>query len=151
MSDYEFTISLRIRHPDIAPSEITSALGIEPQHMWKSGDCRLGSTGESLEGRYRESYWMGRLMDEPQLSSERMSVEGVLLQKLTQLGRSQEFLSRLSETGGVAELHISMFARKNFRLELSPRALASLGRLALGIALEVNLHLAQAKSASSKN
>ncbi len=71
--------------------------------------------------------------------------------RLTQLGRSQDFLSRLSESGGVAELHISMFARKNFRLELSPRALASLGRLGLGIALEVNLHLARAKSASSQN
>ncbi len=151
MSDYEFTISLRIRHPDIAPSDITSALGIEPQHMWKAGDCRVGSTGESLEGTYRESYWMGRLMNEPQLSSELMTVEAVLLQTLTQLGRSQEFLSRLSESGGVAELHISMFARKNFRLELSPRALASLGRLGLGVSLEINLHLAHAKSPSSQN
>jgi Domain of unknown function (DUF4279) len=140
MSDYEFTISLRIRHPSIEPSEITSALGIEPQHMWKSGDSRLGSTGESLEGTYRESYWRGRLMDEPQLSSELVSVEGVLRQTLTQLRRSQDFLARLSEGGGVAELHISVFARKNFRLELSPRSLTALGRLGLGIALEVNLH-----------
>jgi hypothetical protein len=140
MSDYEFTISLRIRHPSIAPSEITSALGIEPQHTWKSGDARLGSTGESLEGTYRESYWMGRLMDEPQPSSELVSVEGVLRQTLTQLRRSQDFLARLSESGGVAELHISMFARRNFRLELSPRSLTALGRLGLGIALDVNLH-----------
>jgi Domain of unknown function (DUF4279) len=151
MSDYEFTISLCIRHPGIEPSEITRALGIEPQHMWKSGDCRLGSTGESLEGTYRESYWMGRLMDEPQLSSELVSVEGVLLQTLTQLRRSQDFLTRLSESGGVGELHISMFARRNFRLELPPQFLAVLGRLGLGIALEVHSQPAHATPASSQN
>ncbi len=143
MSDYEFTVSLRIRHPDIEPAQITQALGIEPQHTWKAGDTRRGPTGESLEGTYRESYWMARLMDEPQLSSELVSVEGVLLQTLTQLGRSQDFLSRLSEGGGVAELYISMFARKHFRLELSSQSLALLGRLGLGIAIEVHSHLSR--------
>ena len=79
-------------------------------------------------------------MDEPQLSSGSVSVEAALLQTLTQLGRAQEFLSQLSENGGVAELHVSVFARKNFRLELAPRSLTSLGRLGLGITLEVNPH-----------
>jgi Domain of unknown function (DUF4279) len=151
MSDYEFTVSLRIRHPGIEPSEITRALGIEPQHTWKFGDCRIGSAGQSLEGTYRESYWMGRLMDEPQLSSDLVSVEGVLLQTLTQLSRAQHFFSHLSENGGVAELHISMFARRNFRLELSPRALKSLGQLRMGVALEVILHPAPATSASMQS
>jgi uncharacterized protein DUF4279 len=151
MSDYEFTISLRIRHPGIEPSEITRALGIEPQHTWKFGDCRIGSAGESLEGTYRESYWMGRLMDEPQSSSDLVSVEGVLLQTLTQLTRAQDFLSHLSDSGGVAELHISMFARRNFRLELSSRALNSLGRLRMGVSLEVNLHPAPRTSVSTQS
>lgn len=30
MSDYEFTLSLRIRHPRMDPSVITSELSIEP-------------------------------------------------------------------------------------------------------------------------
>ena len=64
MSEYEFTVSLRIRHPSIEPSRITEALGIEPQHTWKAGEPR-GDPGSV--GVYRESYWMGRLMDEPQL------------------------------------------------------------------------------------
>jgi hypothetical protein len=146
MNAYEFTASLRIRHPGIEPSEITRALGIEPQHTWKAGDSRLGSTGQTLEGIYRESYWMGRLMDEPQLSSELVSVEGLVLQILTQLRRSQDFLARLGKDGGVAELHISMFTRENFRLELSSESLTLLGRLGLGIALEVNSQVVQAPS-----
>jgi hypothetical protein len=70
MSEYEFTISLRIRHPDIDPSLISEQLGVEPQHTWRAGEARRDATGDELRGVYRESYWMGRLMSEPQLSSE---------------------------------------------------------------------------------
>lgn len=139
MNEYQFMVSLRVRHPGIEPAEITHALGIEPQHTWRCGERRLGDAGEALDGTYRESYWMARLMDEPQLASEPVSLEAVLLKTLTQLGRSHDFLARISQDGGVAELHISMFARENFRLELSSQSLTSLGRLGLGIALEVNL------------
>ena len=138
MSEYEFTVSLRLRHPAIDPSRITQTLGIEPQHTWKVGDPRRDPAGGVLEGVYRESYWMGRLMDEPQLSSARLSVESVLLQKLAQLRRSHDFLEQLHAEGGVAELHISLYAREDFRLELSEQSLGLLGRLGLSVALDVH-------------
>jgi Domain of unknown function (DUF4279) len=140
MSEYEFTVSLRIRHPKIEPFTITETLGIAPQHTWKAGDPRRNPPGEDRVGVYRESYWMGRLMDEPQLSSGRMSVESVLLQTLTQLRRSQPFFEQLSADGGVAELSVSLFARENFRLELSADTLALLGRLRLAVSLDVQPH-----------
>jgi hypothetical protein len=140
MSEYEFTISLRIRHPRIEPHTITKTLGIEPQHIWKAGDARRSPVGEALEGSYRESYWIARLMPEPQLSSDRCSVESVVLQTLAQLRRSHAFLEQLGKNGGVAELHISLFARENFRLDLSPESLAMLGRLGLAVALEIHPH-----------
>jgi hypothetical protein len=139
MSEYEFTLSLRLRHPGIDPSRITRTLGIEPQHTWKAGDPRRGLSGEALEGIYRESYWMGRLMDEPQLSSERLSVESVLIEKLAILRRSHDFLEQLHAEGGVAELHVSLYAREDFRLELSDQSLGLLGRLGLAVALDVHL------------
>jgi hypothetical protein len=138
MSEYEFTISLRLRHPSIDPSAITQTLGIQPQHTWKVGDVRRDPGGAALGGVYRESYWMGRLMDEPQHSSSRVSVESVLLQTLAHLRRSQGFLERLDAEGGVAELHVSLFAREDFRLELSARSLALLGRLGLAVALDIH-------------
>ena len=140
MSDYEFTISLRIRHPSIEPHTITKTLGIEPQHVWKAGDARRSPAGEALEGSYKESYWMARLMPEPELSSGRSSVESVVLQTLSQLRRSRAFLERLGTNGGVAELHVSLFARENFRLDLSTESLAMLGRLRLAVALEIHPH-----------
>jgi hypothetical protein len=142
MSEYEFTVSLRIRHPSIAPTEITEAIGIEPQHTWRVGEPRRDPEGGDCTGVYRESYWMGRLMDEPQLSSGRVSVESVLWQTLTQLRRSQSFLEKLNTEGAVAELSVSLFARENFRLELSADSLALLGRLRLAVVLDIQPHAA---------
>jgi hypothetical protein len=141
MSDYEFTISLCVRHPTIDPSVITQSLGIEPQHTWRVGEARRGDGGEELEGVYHQSYWTGRLMDAPQLSSsERTTVESVLLQTLAQLRRSHDFLQQLSTGGGTAELVISLFSRGVFRLDLSPETSALLGRLQLTIALDIHPH-----------
>lgn len=140
MSEYEFTISLRIRHPTVNPDRITKELGIEPQHTWKAGEARRGDTGEQLEGVYHQSYWTGRLMDKPQLSSERATVESVLLQTLSQLSRSHDFLQQLSTDGGTAELVVSMFTRGVFRLDLSPESSALLGRLRLTIAFDIHPH-----------
>lgn len=138
MSEYEFTLSLRLRHPAIDPAAITQTLGIEPQHTWKAGDPRRDPAGGALEGAYRESYWMGRLVEEPQLSSGLLSVESVLLQNLAHLRRSQTFLERFKAEGGVAELYVSLYAREAFRLEFSDESLGLLGRLGLAVALDVH-------------
>jgi hypothetical protein len=140
MNDYEFTISLCIRHPTIDPSSITQSLGIEPQHTWRAGESRRGPAGEEVEGIYRQSYWTGRVMEEPQVSSERATVESVLLKTLTQLRRSHDFLQELSTDGGTAELTVSLFARGVFRLDLSPETSALLGRLRLTIAFDIHPH-----------
>jgi hypothetical protein len=137
MSEYEFTASLRMRHPRIDPAAITQTLGIKPQHTWQSGTPRIGPEGESLEGLYRESYWMARLMETPQLSGQ-VSVEAVLRDTLANLRRSQAFLERIQAEGGVTELHVSLFARASFSLELPASTLALLGRLGVGVALEVH-------------
>lgn len=151
MNAYEFTVSLRIRHPHADPQTISHTLGIQAQHTWKAGEPRRGPTGETLEGTYRESYWMGRLMAEPQLSSGRLSVESVLLQTLAQLRRSHAFLEKLVADGGVAEVYVSLFVRENFRLDLSPATLATLGRLGLAVALEIYPHSPHAGSAATPN
>ncbi len=138
MSDYEFTITLRIRHPDIDPARITAMLGVEPQAAWKKGDPRVGAQGEPLEGAHRESYWTGRLMPSPQLSSAHSSVEAEMLKILAQLRKSYEFLQELRSDGAVSELQVSLFARHEFRLDLSAASLELLGRLGLAVALEVH-------------
>ncbi len=140
MSDYEFTMSLRIRHPDVDPELITQTLGIAPQHSWRAGDARRDSAGNALGRAYRESFWMGRLMAHPQLATDQVGLESELLRILAQLRKSQGFLETLKEQGALTELHVSIFAREEFRLEILADSLALLGRLGLGIAIEVEPH-----------
>ena len=137
MSDYEFMMSLRIRHPDIDPAVITRALGIEPQHTWSVGDQRRDSMGADLVGAHRESYWMGRLMMQPELARDRVDVESEILRTIGTLRRSFDFLERLKNEGGSAELHITLYAREDFRLEFLAESLSLLGRMGLSIALDV--------------
>lgn len=151
MSDYEFTIALCIRHPTIDPSRITDSLGIEPQHTWKAGKRRCDDAGAELEGVYRESYWTGLLMAEPQLSSEQMSVERVLEQSLAQLHRAHDFLVQLNTDGGVVTLLVNLFSRGVLRLDLSAELLVSLGRLGLSIALDIHPHSPQHTAATAAN
>jgi hypothetical protein len=138
MSAYEFTISLRIRHPQIDPNKITEALSLQPQHSWKAGASRQTSTGGG--GEHRDSYWMARLMDEPLLTTPEISFESVLVRTITQLRRAQAFLEQLHAEGAISELSISLFARKNFRLELSPDTMTLMGRMGLAVAFEVQPH-----------
>jgi hypothetical protein len=140
MSQYEFTVSLRIRHPTIDPQAITETLGIQPQHTWRAGQPRCDAAGAELGGTHHDSYWMGRLMAEPQLSCGDVSVEKVISQTLNQMRRVQPLLERLHDEGGIAELLVSLYARDVFRLELPPDALALLGKLRLAIALDVHPH-----------
>jgi Domain of unknown function (DUF4279) len=140
MSDYEFTMSLRIRHPNVEPAEITRNLGIEPQHTWRAGEPRRDPAGIEIGGQYRESYWMGRLMARPELASDHVGVETEILRMLAQLRKSFDFLQTLKTEGAVTELHVSIFAREEFRLEFLPESLSILGRLGLTVALEVRPH-----------
>jgi len=149
MSDYEFTITLRIRHPDIDPARITDRLGIEPQAVWRKGDARLGADGKPLQGTHRESYWTGRLMPTPQLSAEYSSVEAELHKILNQLRKSQEFFLELRSDGAICELHVSLFARQEFRVDLSSSSLGLLGRLGLAVALEVHPHMPAPRPSSN--
>lgn len=138
MSAYEFTISLRIRHPEIDPNRITEALSLQPQHSWKAGASRQTSTGGA--GEHRDSYWMAKLMEEPQLTTSQISFESVLVQTITQLRRAQAFLEQLRAEGALSEISISLFARKDFRLELSPDTMTLMGRMGLAVAFEVQPH-----------
>jgi hypothetical protein len=67
-----------------------------------------------------------------------LSVESVLLQRLANLRRSHDFLEQLHAEGGIAELHVSLYAREDFQLELSAQSLGLLGRLGLTVALDVH-------------
>jgi hypothetical protein len=79
-------------------------------------------------------------MEQPQLSTALQSVEGMLMQTLAQLQRSQPFLEQINAEHGAAELHVSLYAREEFTLQLPVESLALLGRLRLAVTLDIHPH-----------
>ena len=140
MSEYEFTVSLRIRHPTIDPQTISDTLGIQPLHSWRAGRPRCDPAGAEIGGAHHDSYWMARLMENPQLSSDGVSVERVIATTLGQLRRAQTFLEQLHAEGGLAALLVSLYARADFRLELPADSLTLLGRMHMAVVLDVHPH-----------
>src|SRR5262245_14129478 len=53
---YFFRISLRVRHPWIAPEKITEAIGIEPKRSWKVGGPPPTPKGKFLTGNYPDTF-----------------------------------------------------------------------------------------------
>jgi hypothetical protein len=51
-------LSLRIRHPDIDPAEISTSLGLTPEHCFKAGDSRSARAGSRITGHHTQTYWL---------------------------------------------------------------------------------------------
>jgi hypothetical protein len=49
----EVHVSLRVRHPTIDPDEISAAVGVQPEHCFKSGDPAQGR-----QGVHSQTYWL---------------------------------------------------------------------------------------------
>jgi hypothetical protein len=148
MSDYEITMSLGIRHPDIDPALITRALCLQPGHVWRKGEERIDEAGAVLGGNHRASYWFCEIAPHPKFSGERVDVEGELSRVLHMLRKSIVFLQGLHYGGGVTELCITIFAHGDFRMELLPEESALLGRLGVTMTIEIKPYPAIAATAA---
>ena len=148
MSDYEFTMSLGVRHPDIDPAQITRALNLQPGHLWRKGEERLDQAGAVLGGNHRASYWFCEIAPRPKFAEERTDMESELSRVLQMLRKAIVFMQDLHFGGGVTELFVTIFARGDFRLELLPEEAALLGRLGVGMTIEIKPYPATAAPAS---
>jgi hypothetical protein len=131
----DFTVMLRIRHPNIDPAEITQTLGLVPQHSWRAGETRRTAQGAPLEGAYRESFWTAEFQElESGLKGVR-EIEAVLMTAVVQLRRSQAFLSKLHSESGTVELSVEIMGSRDFTLTLSPQLVSLLARAGVSLVL----------------
>lgn len=137
MSDYEVTLSLAIRHPDIDPDRITRALGLQPGYVWKKGEGRRDEAGSSLGGLHNASYWLCEIAPRHRFTGERVGLESELSRVLQKLSVASGFLQSLHAEGGVTELHVTLFAHGDVRLDLPPDCTALLGRLAVAMRIDI--------------
>jgi hypothetical protein len=99
-------ISLRLTHPSLDPSEITSALHLNPSRSWCAGEPRTTPTGRQLQGQNRETYWTAHLV-EGRWPPARLPV--LLGQALDQLAPHRDFFHGICSQGGTIELFVGWF------------------------------------------
>lgn len=117
-STFNYSMSLRVRHPNVDPALLTQALHLEPLHSWRAGEPRRSVGGATLGGEHRESYWSAPLPGQA-VGTAAFALESFLGQQLVQLNRHRELLSRLQDEGGQISLLIEMSCTENAVLTLS--------------------------------
>jgi Domain of unknown function (DUF4279) len=114
-SAFSYSVSLRVRHPELNLSVLTETLRLEPEHSWTAGDPRRSQAGAPLGGQHRDSYWSAQLPAQT-LGAASMPLETFVSQQLMQLGRQREFFNRLQAGGGEISLLIELSPVENASL-----------------------------------
>lgn len=126
MNPYDYSISLRIRHPDIDPSKITDRLEITPKVQRKKGD-------PSCE----ESYWSAKLTGDVWRSSEEQSIENFLCHMIRDLGKHADYFDSLKKEGGRIEIFIGFGIERNSGVVLDSNIMRRLSQLGIDLAFDI--------------
>ena len=137
MQRYNFSIALRIWHPNIDPAIITGKLGLPSSNSAKFGQPRQTPKGQPLDGTYAESYWHADPFERGEYSSTDDFAEDVLVDVLKLLSPHRQFLLLLRKQGARLHLQVSSFSVRNYALELSPQLLACCAELGLSFVHDV--------------
>jgi hypothetical protein len=129
---YRTAFSLRIRHPNIAPGQVTESLGIVPKLYHAVGERRQTPAGQMLDGVYAETYWLYRFPVGPE-----MTIEDGVEQAVATLLPKGNFFKDLVASGGSAELFIGVFLRRNMGVELNQGLLKRVTELNLNLSFDV--------------
>ncbi len=135
MSDYTYSISLRITHPNIDPGKITDKLGFEPFRKWKAGENRMTPVGTLLEGENKESYWAADMHNEKKLKSTDVYMEDYLVELNNRLKSQKSYFAELIATGGCIEYFIGWFSADNVGLTLNTELMKQTAELGIEIGL----------------
>jgi len=161
MSPHDYSIALRIRHPNIDPADVTRQLGIVPQHAWRKGEPREVEADEVGSAVHRETYWVGLVPQGPQppavLGSDlgppaSLSIEVLRLRAtqrpvlglyvtLLKMRRAPGFWREFTEQGGTVECLLQVHNTERFQLDLSQPVLLALAELKIPLSIGVDAGL----------
>lgn len=133
MNPFRYRFSLRLRHPSMAPEDISAALGMEARFQWKAGDRRITPKGRSLDGTFESTYWCS-----PAFEAQGLDLADALSSHLRALESHQEFLVDFASTGGSIEYFVAWFSDGlNTGLTLNWELLKRLSALKVDLGLDV--------------
>ena len=127
-----YRIILRIRHPELDPTEITMALGWKPQHSWKAGDRAVTPRGTKLPGVRSDGLWS---------CSFEFKGRGNIGQKLEglldHLVESKELFYRLGQMQAQSAMYLQMPGDTNNGARIPPEVLQRLAELQIALEFEI--------------
>ena len=137
-SPRRFDVVLFIVHPTMVPTEVTSALGIEPQIVHGVGEPRRTPTGGSLPGSYSDTRWRFSVRYETrdQWFATRIA------ELADRLMPHKEFFRKLRSSGGTARIIVQFLGDGYFGDDVSRDTLAKILELDLDLGIE-SFQLAQ--------
>lgn len=131
----KYGIVLMIKHPDMDPARITSALGIAPRRVWKAGDPRQTPIGTKLPGQWPGSYWM--------IAEEEVGYRDFFTSVENWVDKLEPFATFLSEiigTGGSISIALQLSGKQNIGDIIGWEYLARLAALKITLGVEVFPH-----------
>ena len=135
MTDYRYSISLRLRHPSWDPTEATAILGMTPSRSWRAGEARTTPKGRPLTGFRDASYWTAPLTDG---DSKQLHLCAAIADAARSLAPHTAFLVEFAESGGKSEFFIGWFFDEgNSGDVLDWRLLESLAQLRVDLSFDV--------------
>jgi hypothetical protein len=127
-----FKVRLLLVHPNADPADITREIGLAPLRAWQFGEPRFTPKGTRLEGDWQDTRWShGFAVD------RRATIESAVAAALERLAVARRFLATLRQTGGTAELIISLPGDAYQGASVSAELLTALADLGVSLGIEV--------------
>lgn len=127
-----FNVDVLISHPVMAPNEITSRLGIEPQFFHCAGEQVVTPNGTPVGGVYYDTRWRHCLCFE---SYDQWFLFGIE-EMIEILAPHASFFAYLRETGGTASVSLSFLGDGYFGDNLPWQVLVRLAELQLDLGIQ---------------
>jgi len=125
-------VAIRFWHPYMDLNFIGELLRLPCFRTWIAGDDRETPRGDPLQGKYKESYWVGGVDFSEQL---RFSKE--LSKLVTLVSEAQDGLNEFNKTGGRIELYLFLPGKSNVGDDIDPPLLSLMGQLGITFMIEV--------------
>jgi hypothetical protein len=130
--ELRFSLAVAVRHPDIDPAAISSALGRTPYQAWQAGMPRRTPSGHPMPSVGRESYWICTT----EIRGQR-NFFAALVEEADRLASCADFLHGIAAAGGRVGLVVSLPGGVNIGATLPHAALKRLAELPIDLGIEV--------------
>ena len=136
MPQYEFSVSLKVMHPEMKASAISEKLSMQPEMYSDVGADRKSRDGRLLGGVYESTIW-SKSLSSGKIDAEEMIFEDFVSDQNSNLSMHQKFFKDVREAGGSIEYFVGWFSSGsiNMNIVLEPELMQKTSALGVAIVL----------------